>query len=224
VKQILRTETTRGSGARGAALAAAGVLAAAFGGAPAQAAVIVDTGQPPYNAGVDWDLNATQGLAARFTVTHTTKLTDLTGFSFAYSTPGTFTVALRADGTVPGATLFSDTATAKLKLAFYGVHGESWVVQPGSYWLAFEVRPGDTFFGYMPNNPPSPLGPEAYLGSGTYERYDDLDLGVRIMGEVLAVPEPTTWALMLIGLAGVGAGLRRARRHPGLVAPGAIPG
>jgi hypothetical protein len=187
-------------------------LAVAAASAPANAALIVDTGRP-VNGGdaVDWNLNSTQSLAARFTLTQATRLTDLMGWSFAYSTPGTFTVALRADGETPGETLFSDTATAQLRLAFYGVHGESWMVGPGSYWLAFEVRPGDTFYGYMPNLPPSPLGPEAYTDSGTYYRYDDLDLGVRISGDVLAVPEPAAWTLTLLGFAALGATLRRRR-------------
>jgi len=185
-------------------------FAIAFASAPANAAIIVDTGKP---VGDHWVLDATQSLATRFTVTSATNLTDLTGFMFAYSAPGTFTVALRADGNTPGDVLFSDTAVAKLPFAFYGVHGASWLVGPGSYWLSFEVRPGDTLDGYMPFGPPSPLDHGAYTEDGTYYRYDDLALGVRISGDVVAVPEPTTWALMLTGFLGAGSALRRARRR-----------
>jgi hypothetical protein len=188
-------------------------LAFAVASAPANAAVIVDTGKPVNGAGVDWWLNATQSLAAKFTVTTATRLTDLAGYMFAYSAPGTFTVAVRADGDTPGAVLFSDTAVAKLSLAFYGVHGESWLVGPGSYWLAFEVRPDNTLYGFMPSNPASPLGPEAYTEDGSYYRYDDLELGVRISGDAVSVPEPAAWALMLTGFLGAGAALRSARRR-----------
>src|SRR5687768_6784667 len=160
-------------------------LAVALASAPANAAIIVDTGEPLVGDYI-YELNATQSLAARFTVTTTTRLTDLTGYMFAYSTPGTFTVAVRADGTNPGAELFSGTATANLSFAFYGVHGVSWLVGPGSYWLAFEVRPGDTMDGYMPEKQTSPIGPESYYGNGAWERYDELDIGARISGEAVA--------------------------------------
>jgi len=214
MKQVVRIGEAHRFAAKAAALAATGALAV-FGASAANAAVIVDTGQPPFGgAGVDWNLNATQSLAVKFTVASATRLTDLTGWMYAYSAVETFTVALYADGETPGALLFADTATAKLPFAFYGVHGESWLVGPGSYWLAFEVRPGNTLDGYMPNNPASPLGPEAYSEDGSYYCYDDLDLGVRISGDVVAnVPEPQSWALMLIGFLGAGAALRAARRR-----------
>jgi hypothetical protein len=195
------------------AASSAFALAIAFASAPANAAIIVDTGEPLIGEYI-YDLNVTQSLAARFTVTTTTRLTDLTGYMFAYSTPGTFTVAVRADGKNPGAELFSGTATANLSFAFYGVHGVSWLVDPGSYWLAFEVRPGDTMDGYMPDKQTSPIGPESYYGSGVWERYDELDIGVRISGDaVAAVPEPAAWALMLTGFLGAGAVLRSLRRR-----------
>jgi hypothetical protein len=212
VKQVARTGKTAGLAAKVAAFAATAAIAGLAASA-ANATIIIDTGQPPYGGGVNWGLNSTESLAVKFTVTSATRLTDLTGWMFAQSAPGTFTVALRADGNTPGAVLFSDTATAKLPFAFYGVHGESWLVGPGSYWLAFEVRPGDTFDGYTPNNPPSPLGPEAYSYDGTYYRYDRLNLGVRISGDVVAVPEPAAWTLMLTGFLGTGAALRGARRR-----------
>lgn len=70
----------------------------------------------------------------------------------------------------------------------------------------------------MPNNPASPLGPEAYYGSGAWERYDDLELGVRISGDAVAAPEPAAWALMLTGFLGAGAALRSARRRQAALA------
>lgn len=41
---------------------------------------------------------------------------------------------------------------------------------------------------------------------------------MRISGEVMAVPEPASWALMLTGFLGAGAALRAARRHQAALA------
>ena len=178
----------------------------------AASTVIVDTGKPLH--GVNYVLNATQSLAVEFNVTTAMTLTDLAGWMYGVNAPGTFTVELRAGGNRPGAILFSDTATANLPFALYGVHGESWLIGPGSYWLAFEVRPGQTLDGYMPTNPPSPLGPEAYSTFGTYVRLDSLNVGVRISGDlVTGLPEAQTWALMIVGFGGLGAMLRRRKAH-----------
>jgi hypothetical protein len=194
-----------------AGLAAALSLAATA----ASAAVIVDTGQPGVGqSNGNYYLDSEDWLASRFDVTTTTSLTDLTGWMFAQAAPGTFTVALYAGDEAPeGASLYSGTATANLRFAFYGVHGVSWLVGPGSYWVAFEVRPGDTMAGFMPDNPPAPQAHQAYYyqpEGPDYQAYD-FTLAVRVNGDAVALPEPQTWALLIMGFAGVGASLRSRR-------------
>jgi hypothetical protein len=184
----------------------------------ASAAVIVDTGPPAHGASqADYWLDSSDWLAARFDVTTTTSLTDITGYMFAKAAPGIFTIALYSGDETPQTELYSGQATAKLPFAFYGLHGISWLVGPGSYWVAFEVRPGDTLDGLMPDNPPSPVAHYAYYDAtqdSDYHAYD-FTIALRVDGAAAAVPEPATWALMIVGLGGVGAAMRR---RPGRIA------
>jgi hypothetical protein len=45
--------------------------------------------------------------------------------------------------------------------------------------------------------------------NGSWQPYDDLDIGVRILGAVGTAPEPGTLALLGLGLAGLAATRRR---------------
>ena len=182
------------------------LIALALSAAPAAATSIVDTGVPT-GAGSSWTLDASQWLAAKFTAPAAT-LTDLTFFTGG---TGSLHVALyTAPGSTPGTELFS-AATSFTADGFNGVHGVSWTVGAGDYFLAFEIRPGDTFSGDTPSPGPSPLGVEAFTNGGTWLEYDPLDIGVRIDGATGGVPEPASWALMFAGFGLIGAALRRRR-------------
>jgi hypothetical protein len=114
-------------------------------------------------------------------------------------------VGLYSDGgEIPGAELFSEGASATGGNDWYGPSGLSFVLTPGTYWVTFEVRPGDTFRGGMPNGAPFPLGNEAFTNGGMWFEFDTLDIGVRIRGDLTAVPEPSAVGLMLLGLVGIG--------------------
>jgi hypothetical protein len=95
----------------------------------------------------------------------------------------------------------------------------------------------------IPDNATSPLAPGGYqnsekisfgfLGQGYNPNLNDTFnivftlTGVPVVGTMsvsnivqvgsgFAVPEPTTWAMMILGLGGVGATMRRARKRPAL--------
>ncbi len=181
------------------------VAAVLFFSSNSYAGFIVDTG-PGSSSGTNWSLFSSQSLAAEFTVASNTTITDIEGW-MANTNGGTGTIALYSDGgNLPGTELFSSgfTSSTLSSAAWSGVSGLSWNVAAGTYWVAFEVRPGDALEGAMPGASASPLLNEAFnTGYGTsWSEYDGLDIGVRIS----AVPVPAAvwlFASGLIGLIGV---------------------
>jgi hypothetical protein len=189
-----------------AALAAIMSLAAS----EAAAAVIVDTGaQIPFTAGLQ--VSSGQWVAARFDVTGPTRITDVEGYLANVAEGATLTFALREDDGGPGDELFAGAATLFLPEAWQGLHGLSWSVGPGAYWLAFEVRAGQTLDGAVgvpltPSMRPIAVGVPPAV---PYRVGEDGLVAFRVNGD--AVPEPASWALMIMGFGAVGAVLRRRR-------------
>jgi hypothetical protein len=167
------------------------------------AATIVDTGPGP-NVEGGLGLSVNQWLAAEFTTTDDYTITDVEGWISPFFDGGDGTVAIYTDGgDVPGTELFAapflgfgpDTPS------WTGASGLSWVLSAGTYWVAFEVRPGQVLEGVMPDPSPNPLLNEAIsLDSGISWFGDDgLNIGVRIQ----AVPVPAAVWLFGSGLVGL---------------------
>lgn len=175
---------------------------------PSQAVPIIDTGTP---AGRGWLLASEQWLAGEFTTTETHTIGSIEGYISTFPFPGSFTVALYTDGgDVPGVELLSGAATASGGTDWFGLTGLSHILLPGTYWVSFEVRSGDTLRGGMPNDPPAPLVNEAGHDVDGWRGLDDLDIGVRISSASTSVPEPSL--LSLLALAGLGVCVFRQRR------------
>ena len=187
----------------------------------AQAAVIVDTGDAgSAPSGNTWSLYHYQWLAAEFSLGQATTITDVYGWIANY-TGGTASLAIYADGgetPVSAPALFSaNFNVVASELAggadWHGASGLSWDLDAGTYWASFESRPNDTYNGGMPSPSANPLVNEAYWYGSNWYAYDDLNFGVKILGNAGSgpvVPEPASMILMGIGLAG--AAMRRRKR------------
>ncbi len=183
-----------------------------------KADIIVDTGTPD-QTGSAIMLSDAQWLAAEFTTTQAWQIDSLKGFINAdTSNPdsATYTVALydNAGNNRPDTSseLFAQQATFGTD-GWNGLQGLNVALNAGTYWLAFEVRSGDTLQGLMPVFAPNPVqtayqdttanfGYIPITGSSAY------NFGVQIS----AVPVPPSLLLFASGLLAMG-GRRLVKRQ-----------
>lgn len=195
---------------------AGGVLAIAFAGA-AYADLIVDTGDAGQQS-FGWTLDAEYWLAGEITLNAAYIITSIQGWMYEVDS-GPLTIALYDDGgMVPGTNeLFSATFIADgpdlipgqaPTNTWIGTDGLGWQLDPGTYWVAFEVRAGDTWFA-MPYPAADPL--EHYAGHIPYDADFISGFGLRVYGTPV-VPEPASLVLVALGLAGIVA-RRKAAAH-----------
>jgi hypothetical protein len=124
---------------------------------------------------------------------------------------GTFSVSYSAStGTVSGYTLMD-----------YGVNLPSWSLAAGTYFLALNVQPNQGDMHWTISNS-SPLPGNNFIStsgvSGTFTGYNS-DHDFRLTDTpVSAVPEPSTWAMMILGFTGIGFMAYRRKAKPALMA------
>ena len=196
---------------------------------PAQAdLIVVDTGPGGFQGGEPIFRQTNnpsnfQYLAAEFSVSQAWEITSVQGWIDPFEF-GDVLFRLYSDGgDVPGAPLFEQSLRIPGSLApttWYGPSGLSWLIGPGSYWLAFEVPTlvADIFgfLGVMRAPSVTPLINEAVSNDSTvgYVGQDNLDFGVRVFANAVngtPVPEPASILLVCTGL--IGAGMRRCRKR-----------
>ncbi len=175
---------------------------------------IVDTGDPIESSGLTLanTSSVTQSTAAQFTLSDDYILTDILGNITAFH-DGNITLSIYNDNnnTVDNTiALYQDTFSLDNQDdGWFGVEDESWALNAGTYWVAFE--PGSGFDGYMKSDVPNPLDFYAVgAAGGHYYTLQSYPFGIKINGDAgqQPVPEPATMLLFGTGLAGL-AGLRR---------------
>jgi hypothetical protein len=192
----------------------------------ARADTIVYTGEGPICC-EGWSLRSTQWLAGDFTVARAYSVTSIEGWVFT-NTPGDLTVSLhRGGGNIPGTPVFSQTIRASRTVlnsrsapVWTGATNLQWLITPGAYWAAFEVRDTSTFAGGMPHPTPDPTLNEAYTfaetpagGDPRWAASTGLDFGLRVLGDPVPAPTPEPATLVLLGTAAIAIGGRAWRRR-----------
>ena len=197
-----------------AALLSAAVLAASA--LPAAAATLVDTGTQVGNNGGGGTLGTGNYLAGRFSLASAANIGSIHAFIASYNVPNTIRVNLRSDAAgSPGGALFTsqfDTFAGASNGMWQGLGGLDWALSAGTYWVSLENLTGGA--AYTPYHVPNPLGAYAFSPDAGASWTPQRSLfGLRIEDAPAAVPEPATWALMILGLGLTAAAMRRSRRQ-----------
>lgn len=182
-----------------------------------QADTIVDTGQGPSIIG-GYQLDSSYWFAGKFSIIQAYTITDVSGWMFAPANfRGPVTAVIYGNGgQIPDTNqqYFSANFTPDIGNGWRGLSGLSWGLNPGTYWVAFEVRGASPFQGEMLFPCASPLSDSAVrLPAQGYIEADYLNLGIRILGDPigLPMPEPSTIALLTAGLGVLALAVRRKR-------------
>jgi hypothetical protein len=189
--------------------------------APLSAATVVDTGPGLPTSALP--IAPQFGTYGQFTLTQTMRISGIQ-FYGTITNPGTGLFNLSFGGAnQPGIFIFTQTMT------FGSAAGEGWhgltdldlELGPGTYWVGF-ASGGDAFAAQHYGSAPNPLGNESYYTpTGGYTDVDGANLAWRITSFAPAVPEPATWAMMILGFGLVGTTLRRQRDANRAAAPAA---
>jgi hypothetical protein len=196
------------------------VLAVGLLSAPARADVVFQS-IPDINvahvAGSTW-CSGCSGSYRVFDLFSLTSATSLTEVAFAidqnFITPQINVSIWSSSGNLPSVSLFNQTSTSATWTQSAGssntdvftVNLPSWSLSAGDYWISFYSGTGVL------------VSPGFSGGSG---KLYQLDAGYHVgessafilEGAVAAVPEPSTWAMLLIGFAGIGIAYRRQIRY-----------
>jgi hypothetical protein len=184
---------------------------------PAGAATVIDTG--PGSATTALPVGPQLGTYGQFTLTQTTRISGIQFFG-TITTPGTALFNISFGGAnEPGIFIFTHTMTfgSTAGAAWHGLDDIDLELGPGTYWVGF-TSGGDGFTAQHYGSAPNPLGNESYYKPvGGHTDVDGANLAWRLTSFSSAVPEPGTWAMMILGFGLAGTALRRQKGGHGAV-------
>lgn len=215
--------------------ATAAAMALMLSASGAGAATLYDSGTP--DGGGRYGIGSGQFMAGHFVLGSAGTITGIEAFlgTHALTQPGSIlTVAIRGEAQkpagfeLPGEEIYSHVIVAgdPGSTEWRGALDLDWQLVAGSYWVTFELRSGQDFSGYMLAGANNPLALYAFsnpIGEWTQQGFDaDSAPGIRLhgvggdfsLGNPSAAPEPTTWAMMIVGFGVVGGAIRRKSALP----------
>lgn len=188
---------------------------------PAQAAILVD-GSPTGSYYGSWANQANgQNFLVQFTLGSASTITGFDIFTCCnYGDPATpVTVRIRNDvgGSPSAANLYEFNDTVSTEIAFDADTYVSSVdfaginLAAGTYWFGVSGSVDElSWSSYNNGGPLTPGGQWQLQGNNLQLQPAIYDLAYRVVGTAGAIPEPTTWALLILGFGAVGGALRRS--------------
>lgn len=182
-----------------------------------KADIIVDTGTPN-QLGSALMLSDAQWLAAEFSTTQNWQIDSLKGFINAdTSSPNnaTYTVALYGNGSNNRPDTNSEVFSQQTSFTsdgWNGLQGLNIALSAGTYWLAFEVRAGDTLQGLMPVFAPNPVQTAYNDTTANFGYVPTTGSSYNFGVQVSAVPLPPALWLFASGLFAI-SGRRLVKRQ-----------
>ncbi len=178
---------------------------------PASAATIVDTGMGQSGGR---PVNSTTTLLGQFSLGSATRIEGIETYGRVVTSGSALYSIYSSVNNAPGALLYSASTmlSSSKVLGYSGISGLAFDLLAGTYFVGFG-QGNSAFTAYVRRNAPNPLGFEGSFKPQGYVATNAVDLSWRLTGQAIAggVPEPTTWAMMLGGIAFVG-GAARYRR------------
>ena len=197
-------------------LTAIAALALAGAASTAGAAVIYDNG--PLNGTVEgWTLNYGYAVEDSFTVSSAATATGADFVTWAF--PGDS--LLSVDWVIEPTQTFGDSGTATVTSTFLFTNPYGYDIYANHISFAgVALTPGTYYFGLQ--NAVVPSGDPIYWdqNDGPSAGYENAEgsIGSETFDITSSVPEPASWALMLVGFGGIGAAMRSRRRVAAAVA------
>lgn len=152
---------------------------------------------------------------SNYTLTNVALYQDLTNVTLSY----TLRLATATTGFVGGGTILSSgsqlATTSGLQFVDFALAPT--VLTAGTYYFldfSFSGNSNENFFYDQTGAQPySQAGFAGIDGTQAGNTSNFVLARIRLNGDVAAVPEPATWAMMLIGFGGIGLTIRRAKRR-----------
>jgi hypothetical protein len=193
---------------------------------PASATTLVNTIDGPYSLESGWLVHNTganpQSIALPFSSGTATTISDITAYIEPDpGTSGSINFGIMADATGTPSGVFLDSVVVTLSGANpVTLSSLNWSVVAGStYWLAAEATSGTSaFWEFNTTHPQGTIAGSLSPGGGPWSTTNTFLPEASVVGISGAVPEPTTWAMMILGFAGIGFLAYRRKSKPALMA------